>query len=71
MLITHTIYMGDCLVVSYIIPTFDLSMVKSETGQGNKFFLKRVDSDLHYTLVWGKYISRLESTCFSSFRVVV
>ena len=54
--------MGDCLVVSYIIPTFDLSMVKSETGQGNKFFSKRVDSDLPYTLVWGKYISRLEST---------
>ena len=32
------------MVVTYIIRTFDLSMDKSETGQGNKFFLKRVDS---------------------------
>ena len=63
--------MGDCLVVTYIIRTFDLSMVKSETGQRNKFFFKRVDSDLPYSLVWGKYIRRLESTCFSPLRVVV
>ena len=59
MLITPIIYMGDCLVVPYIIPTFVLSVVQSETGQGNKFFSKRVGSDLHYSLVWGKYIRQV------------
>jgi hypothetical protein len=34
------------LVVSDIIRTFVLSVVKSETGQGNKFFSKRVYSNL-------------------------
>lgn len=32
MLITHIKYMGECFVVSYIIRTFVLSVVKSETG---------------------------------------
>ena len=46
MFITHRINMGECLVVSNIIRTFVLSVVKSETGQGNKFFSKRVYSNL-------------------------
>lgn len=46
MFITHRINMGECLVVSDIIRTFVLSVVKSETGQGNKFFSKRVYSNL-------------------------
>ena len=37
---------GEYLVVSDIIRTFVLSVVKFETGQGNKFFSKRVYSDL-------------------------
>ena len=51
--------MGECFVMSYIIRTFDLSMIKFETGQGNKFFSKRVDSDLPCSLVWGKYIRQV------------
>ena len=39
------------LVVSDIIRTFVLSVVKSETGQGNKFFSKRVYSDLLYIFI--------------------
>ena len=57
--------------MSKIITTFVLLVVHTETGQGNKFFSKRVYSNLLYTLVLGKYISRLESTCFSPLRVVV
>ena len=57
--------------MSNLFRTFVLLVVITETGQGNKFFSKRVYSDLPYTLVMGKYISRLESTCFSPLRVVV
>ena len=32
MFITHGINMGECLVVSYIIRTFVLSVVNTETG---------------------------------------
>ena len=38
--------MGNCLAVSFIIPIFVLLVVVTETGQGNKFFSKRVDSTL-------------------------
>jgi hypothetical protein len=37
--------------MSKVIRTFILSVVKSETGQRNKFFSKRVDSDLFYILL--------------------
>jgi hypothetical protein len=57
--------------MSNLFRTFVLLVVITETGQRNKFFSKRVYSNLPYTLVLGKYISRLESTCFSPLRVVV
>ena len=36
--------------MSNIIRTFVLSMLITTTGQGNKFFSKRVDSDLPYII---------------------
>jgi hypothetical protein len=37
--------------MSKVIRTFILSVVKSETGQRNRFFSKRVDSDLSYSFL--------------------
>jgi hypothetical protein len=45
MFITHRINMGECLVASYIIRTFVLSVVKSETGS-TRGLSQRVYSNL-------------------------
>ena len=42
------INLGDLIAVSDIICIFVLLVVVTETGQGNKFFSKRVDSNLPY-----------------------